>query len=341
MHQTFTARATTAAAGLLLLIGGLTACSGGETAAQEAAQTYVDLIATGGDELDALARMTVSDRPDQVEAAALMLAGATERIEVLDVSEVHDAADGSIAYVPPQAGLDTGSAVAATVRYRLDGTEHASDLVLAPYADVDRDEVDAWAVVVPLMGELQLNAADGDTRVPLDQYLAGIQVTFPYPNSMLRAPLYPGVYQLSRRADQYLTSPTEQVTIVSGEEVEPPPAQVEGTDEVAPLVADDLAAQLDACPNPQCPDQLESLLAAYGVDSVRAGDYTLEVTTEPSVQLAGRTAQFTGGELRLDLRDGPESISHIPFAGSGSWYVDRLSGRPYLATVQEIVEHAS
>src|SRR5699024_10441136 len=112
--------------GAALLVA-LTSCTsfgtGDQDAARAAAEEHAHLVAAG-DDLETLWATTLTAEPALARDAGRMLGEASERIEVLHLSEAEPAdvvLDGLY-----EADLDLQEARQVTVRYRLAGTEHES-----------------------------------------------------------------------------------------------------------------------------------------------------------------------------------------------------------------------
>ena len=122
--------ATSTGAALLVALTSCTSfATGDQDAARAAAEEHAHLVAAG-DDLEALWATTLTAEPALVRDAGRMLAEASERIEVLHLSEA-----GPAEVVLDrlfEADLDLQEARQVTVRYRLAGTEHESTVALAP-----------------------------------------------------------------------------------------------------------------------------------------------------------------------------------------------------------------
>ncbi|WP_147919152.1 hypothetical protein [Ruania zhangjianzhongii] len=310
-----------------LLATALTGCSllgvGEAEAAREAAAEHVNLVATGADP-EALWRTTATEEPAQLRTASRMLAGASERIEVLDVGEA-EPLDGR-ADVPFHSDLDGSEARQVSVTYRLAGTEYDATVVLAPHENRPLNEAESWAVLVPLTGAVTVPPVSFGSIV-MDTYVAGVnaQIGDDYSAGML--PLYPAAYEIEQRADPYLASGTEELTVLAGQTVELVNLPAQGTDEAAAELTDELAPTIEGCADRSvpCSDSVRSWIEGQGIDFWATG-WSLEVTTTPELTLDGNQAQFTGGTLMLTRPDGMEQ--ELDLAGTVPWVMDNQSWTP-------------
>ncbi|WP_144720320.1 hypothetical protein [Agrococcus jejuensis] len=302
----------------------LAACTPDASGAGALAQRYVDLIASAdADDLEAL-WMASGAEPAIGRAAGQLLLDATERIEVLEVGDPSPAATSTSA---DGVGSDVEGweAVQVPVRYALAGTEHDGVVVLAPLEDAPRGLERSWRVVAPLMGELQVPATGiagltpdvfvGGTRLEIDSAYAGASI-----------PLFPGVYDVDRRAEPYLAAETSAVTVVAGASAALPDLPLEPTDETATVLqtsSDELFARC-AQELIECPFDIGDLASDLGLPY----PWQAEVTSAPTITLGDRfTLTIEGGALLVQGDDGPVTLT---FSGSGPWFIDNQSWRPYL-----------
>lgn len=316
---------------VILFVGGLlatavTGCSivgaGEGDAARAAAEEHLNLIAAG-DDPEALWRSAVTESPAQLRAAGDMLAGANERIEVLEVGEAEPL--DSSPRVPFNSDLDSSQARQVAVSYRLAGTDHDATVVLAPHESQPRDEAQSWAVLTPLTGAVTLTPA-GLGSIVLDTYVAGIDTQVGDDYSAGSLLLYPGLYEVEQRADPYLASATEELSIIAAETIELPELPPEGTAETVSELSDDLVTTLQRCSDRTelCSRSVDEWVESQGVDPW--GDWSLEVVTPPELTLQQAEVQFEGGVIRLADPDGFED--EFELEGTAHWAMDNQSWTP-------------
>ena len=291
-------------------------------AAREAAEEHLNLIATG-DDPEALWRSAITESPAQLRAAGHMLAGASERIEVLEVGEAEPL--DSHPQVPYNSDLDSGEARQVAVSYRLAGTDHDATVVLAPHEDRPLDEAQSWAVLTPLAGAVTLTPA-GLGSIVLDTYVSGLDAQIGDDYSAGSLLLYPGLYEVEQRADPYLASAAEELSIVAAETIELPELTPEGTAESVSELSDDLVATLERCTDRAqlCSRAVDDWVEVQGVDPW--GDWSLEVATPPELTLQGTEVQFEGGVILLTGPDGMED--EFDLEGTARWAMDNQSWTP-------------
>lgn len=311
-------------AGLLLAV--LAACNQEpeEPGARAAAQQYVDLIAAGSEEdLEQLWRTTASDQSAQLRRAGRVLAGAADRVEVVEVGAAEDVEES--VQVPTESDLDWAQALQVPVTYQLAGNTYDGQVVLAPHQGLPLEDPATWAVVDPLVAAVGPGTPDDQT---MDVYIAGVHMQPAVVRADDPALLYPGVYEWERRADPYLESETGSLVALPGESVALTPLPVRGTDETATALTELFSEQFQQCVDGGgCGSSLDRLLRRNGAESVEGTGWRAELITPPQVSLTGdHQAELTGGVLRVHLDDG--SAAEVTFAGTATWAVDWIRSAP-------------
>lgn len=321
-----TLRAAGTALMVALLSGLVPGCSlsaaRSDEAASEAARTYVDLIATGdSSDLEALWRTTASEDPGAMRIAGDLLAGATERIEVLEVGAASEATGVDTPSVALESWL-TNEARQVPVRYRLAGEEHDALVVLAPRDDAFTAEAADWVVVGPLVGTIGF--APTIAEVPMDLYLSGTRLV-----SREEQVTYPAVYAVEERGDPYFaTVEPATVTVTAGAVAPAPEIRVQGTAATAEALAVNLQERFEVCGNSDGFCAVRELMEPRGID-VYEPDWYLGLLTEPTISMDGNnTITMTGGVFAYRDADGVEV--QVPFGGSGYWALDRQDWVPVL-----------
>ena len=152
----------------------------------------------------------------------------------------------------------------------------------------------------------------------MDIYIGGIDTLVVGRRSGEYPVLYPGQYEVERRADPYLVSTTGSLRVPAGDPVNLPQLTVHGTDEAASALGEAFTEVVRRCVDREgCARSLDSLLRNQGVESVNGGGWSAELTTAPQVSLAGDRAELTGGVLHLRLSNGSES--DVAFEGTANW----------------------
>ncbi len=313
-----------AAAALLTALTGCSVLGGGEgDAAREAAQTYVDLVAAG-DDPQALWAMTLTEDPASVRDAGRMLAGASERIEVLSVGEAGPAQTPLPALY--ESDLDTEEARQVLVSYRLAGAEHEATVLLAPHENQPSDEPGSWVVVDPLLGGMTVPPVAFGAAVPAT-YVGGVHAQVGDDHSEQSLPLYPAVYAVQERADPYLSSTPVELAVVAGPATTAPEMTLAGTEETAAALTADLVDSLQRCHADAvaCAHTADPLVEARGIDPLLE-EWSFEVTTPPELTLEGTQAEFTGGVLVVHGPGGEQS--EVPFEGTVPWSFDPTTWTP-------------
>ncbi|MGO2111490.1 MAG: hypothetical protein ACTH31_07740, partial [Pseudoclavibacter sp.] len=207
------------------------------------------------------------------------------------------------------------------------GTEHDGLIVLAPLADLASSDPSAWRVVTPLMGALAPPPVSVGNFGP-DVYVADQRLEIDAIASLRsEIPMIPAVYPVQLRADPFLASPTEDVTIVSGEthalassgliETDELVAALQG--EAASLYAD-CAADFAACPS--------GMYEALDRLDIPVDNWSATVSTPPTVTVEGDTVALDGAVITVELPDGPLPLN---VTARGTWQFDITTWLPVIA----------
>lgn len=328
-------RAAPPRSAVVILTGGLLAttlsgCSlfgvGESEAAHAAATEYVNLIATAdAADLETLWQTTSTEEPAVLRTAGQVLAGATERIEVLDVAEA-ESVEGRVD-VPYESDLDGAEARQVTFTYQLAGTEREGTVLLAPHENRPLDDADTWTVLVPLLGTVTVPPVPLGAIV-MDTQVGGVDAEVGDDYSATELQLYPAVYDVQQTADPYLSSATDQLTVLAGQSLELPALEVAGTEETAAELTDDLLATIEGCADRSvpCSSPVADWIQSQGIDNLWMTGWSLEVTAAPEVTLTGNQAAFSGGTILMTFSNGTEQ--EIDLEGNTAWIVDNQSWTP-------------
>lgn len=296
-------------------------------AVHQAAADHARLVATAdNDDLQALWRTTLTNEPAQLRDAGRMLAGATERIQVLDVGEAQPAEEG--AEQPSESDLDTEEARQVSISYQLAGTEHEGTVILAPHEGAPLDEPSSWVVVTPLLGSMTVPAVGFGAVVP-DTYLGGVHAQIGDDYSGQGLLLYPAVYSVQQRADPYFTSSPADLIIAAGQAAQIPQLDIVGSEETVAILTDQLVHSLETCVTApgECSASTYDLVESHGVEPYPY-DWSMEVTTVPELTMQGSEVAFSGGTLVLRGPGGSET--EIAFEGTSPWTLGNQSWTPTL-----------
>lgn len=295
-------------------------------AAHAAAAEYVNLIATAdAADLETLWQSTSTEDPAILRTAGQILAGAAERIEVLDVAEA-ESVEGRVD-VPYESDLDGTEAHQVAITYQLAGTEREGTVVLAPHENRPLDDADTWTVLVPLFGTVTVPPVSLGAIV-MDTQVGGVDAEVGDDYSAAELQLYPAVYDVQQTADPYLTSATAQMTVLAGQSLELPALEVAGTQETAAELTDDLLATIEGCADGAvpCSSPVRDWIMSQGIDDFWTAGWSLEVTTAPEVTLTGNQAAFSGGAILLTRSNGTEQ--EVDLEGNTAWVMDNQSWTP-------------
>ncbi|MGN0062929.1 MAG: hypothetical protein ACI379_01700 [Nocardioides sp.] len=296
--------------------------------AQAALETYVDLVATGeGEELVQLAEMSASDSPAAMRTAVELLDLATERIEVVSVGDVEPLDE-----VPDVAGSDElDSFVAASVRYRLDGQEHARRVVLGRLAG-ERGDHEEWRVVEGLVGSLGDSVPEVPGILLSDLFLGGVHVvrrpSYDASVEETEQPLFAAVYERQQRIDPWFTSSPTPLSVVAGEATPLPSVPLEPTKQTEERAVALTWRQFANC-RPDysitCPVSL-TVAIDHGVVSY---DWWRGWERRPDVELHGDQIRVTGARLRMATPDGIvvlafDGTATVGMGSTGRPVVDRV-----------------
>ncbi|MBS4752658.1 hypothetical protein KG112_07525 [Nocardioides sp. zg-ZUI104] len=300
--------------------------------ASRVAQRYVALVASGkGPDLSRLAAMTAGGGSPERDDAADLLAGAEQRIEVLDLAGPKRA--GRAVDLPGD--LDLEDLVEVEVRYRLAGSEHTWPLVLG------RQDGE-WRVAVPMLGsvawdEPALQGLDSEIRlgaVVLDRRPrsgAGEQVVAGGQGAVGEVqPLYPAVYAFDKRIGAWFASARTRVSVLPGEPSAQPAVTLEATGATLEALADDLTDRAEACDGQEafarCPFfDLVATPRAGGGDPYASG-WWQGLVGEPEITVEGTTARFSGA-FRYEARSGSRTMR---FTGEADVALSSLEAGPTL-----------
>ena len=302
------------------------------SAVRDAAQRYVDLIATGDEgDLQTLLAMTVTDSPGALRTAGDALVAAEERIEIIDVGEPGTMASAEI---PSEVELD--GVVEIPVRFRLAGEEHTMPVVLGKLLDEGGSDIGDWRVVASMTGSIAWPQA-GFADVQADAYVSAIrQVRRP---AVLGGsdedvqPLYPAVYETQQRLDPYYASKSATVAITGGEPVTPPEARLDPTRTTQERIRRQVFARFASCRDLgisyRCP--AFDLADPSGFGSGLRNDWWLGLRDRPTVTIDHEGVRISGGSFRFR---GPDGVRTVRFRGTGTYFIDNQSWRPVLSTIE-------
>lgn len=306
-----------------------------EGAAHTAAKRYVDLIATGDqDDLRSLWTMSATETPGALRTAGQVLVAAEERIEVLDVG------------APRSTGLSSAidaeleEFVAVKVRYRLDGQEVTTPIVLGKLEGERGTDVGDWRVAVPLTGSIAWVRPEFAGVAP-DAYVSSIRQVR---RSLLFADdeqvqaLYPAVYSIQTRLDPYFASEVTSLPVHAGAETGLPELPQMPTDRTKAEITEDIWREFDSCaggggPYRTCP--VSDLVEDAGVES-EGDDWWLGFTQKPTLDFEGQQVTLTDGAFRYRGRAG--KVEEVRFSGTARHILDNQSWTPYLFEIDVVEE---
>lgn len=327
---------TIAVVALVLLIGGvvlgrrvLDAREVGavQDAARTAATSYVDLVATGdADDLERLWSLSAADDPAALRAAGVLLVGAEERIEVLEVGEPQAIDEPALRGL---AALEDFRAV--EVRYRLDGAEEKRDLVLGRLIGRSGTEVRDWRVA-PFTGALGWSTWNPAATLS-ELYVSGVeQSADPVQvgsDEVPGQPLYPAVYDVQLRTDRWYASAPVRVAVRAGRPVPLAPLELKATEAMEREAFEQVVAAFGSCgvgPVGGCPARRIAIDA--GVDVFVERGWWRGLVTSPTLTFDGPTFTMTGGVFRFVAPDGERRVR---FTGRGTAQVAAHDGSPVVA----------
>lgn len=305
--------------------------------ARTVAREYVDLVAHGtSDDLERLWAMTASEETGgALRTAGTLLVDAEERIEVVSVGGPRTIQrPGDLPDLSPWADVDRY--VAVDVRYRLDGAEHGSRLVLVRQAGTGGRDVDDWRVARGLLGSIDWERA-GPLSFPSDPHVSGARIVrrqLSLGGDEDVQPLYPARYRVQRRTDPWFTSAEETLAVPAGEAVAPPELTMVPTQATVDRIRESVLKRIRSCGDPDdvlgwCP--LEDLAEAHGA---RPWDYRSwwgGLARKPQVELDGGLVTVTGGVVRIR---GSQGVEEVPFGGTGSAVLGTQQWEPALVELE-------
>lgn len=330
-------------AALALVLGGFTLAHARQhdTAARTAVERYVDLVAAGGmGDIQELVAMASSEDPGGLRAAAELLVGAEERIEVVEVGEAEEWEPGGDDEIDldPASGTAVRDYETVIVRYRLAGHEHAFRVVVGRIITEDGRDADDWRVLTPLTGLIDWAASD----VWAEAYIGGVrqvrQLSTSGDSANQSQALFPAVYSTQGRLDPWFTSAQVGATVVAGERVAPPKFRLDPTQATKDRLAKLFIDRFEACgPGQaglaQCP--VEELVSRAGVQDEYDGRWWRGLVRKPRVTVEAGKVTVTGGVFRFA---GPDGVRTMAFKGSGGYFVDNQKWVPVLSYAFDMAE---
>lgn len=311
------------------IVGALTSgCDNSGAAAQKAARTYLNTVASGSKaDIARLFRMTATDDPGALRMAGDLLASATTRITIVDVTDPSSvAASNEIG-----AGLVDSTFVDFTrfgVRYRLKDKTYQGAVVLAhPQEQSGRDPAN-WRVVSPLTGSItwpEVGFLDG---VAADIYLDGTRIVRTPRNesddeSHTVQPLYPAIYQVQQRLDPYYASAVSPVA-VPARPVEPPKLTLGLTSVAKKLLIKEIWAGFASCETEVLDCPVSKLV--LNVDFSAKTGWWLGLIKRPKLIIANDgVITLSGGAFRYRDDRGTHTIR---FSSTAKYALDNQSWKP-------------
>ena len=308
-----------------VVVGGALSRRSVENASGEAAQRYVELIASAqGDDLETLWAMTYAQSPGALREAGRVLVGAEQRIEVRSVGTPTPVS------VDEPIGPDFDHFVAAAVRYRLDGTDHRGRVVLGRLTGETGSEVAHWRVVEPLTGSVQWEQP-GFADIKPDLYVSGVRqvrTSLAFSGSEEdEQPLYPAVYAVQTRMDPYFAAPEQSLAVPAGKPVAAPDLTTEPTQRTVQRIRRLVRERIAVCERrfeTRCP---AVALASYvGVDYWTEGDWWRGLAKAPHIEVGAWEMTLSGGAARIRTPSG--RVRTVPFTAHGRYLLNSLTNKP-------------
>lgn len=299
-------RAATALAtvvGVMLAMTSLLSCgstaSDGLAAATDAAERYVNLIATGdAHDLRGLHKLEIPGV--DVGDAVKQLAVAKERIAHPTVGKARYVSEKA---APGAAGMT--KYVRTRVSYRLDGHTHTSTIVLG-LGDGDADDEADWEVLTPMVGELTWTT-QGIFGFRPEVDIGGINQTVLDDTDQ---PLYPGVYAVHARYGSVFVSNPASATVLSKTNSPGPKLSFRPTAKTKRAVNRGVARAFSHCGDEQPEDGSPCPVALGDFDHVafsRDGWWG-GLTVQPRIRIRMASLTLSGGQFRYHAEGGDRLI---------------------------------